>query len=162
VSITFNADEIFEMAEEIERRGAAFYHEAAGKAQDRGIQKTFQDLAAMEEGHLIIFQTLRRDLVEGDKAPTTFDPYDEATIYLQAMADAKGFEGKIGPDLKLTGQEPLPEIFRIALNAERNSVVFYVGLKTLVDSERARTQVDRIIGEEMGHVAVLQNRLMAL
>ncbi len=83
-------------------------------------------------------------------------------MYLQAMADAKGFEGRIGPSLTLTGKESLPDLLGIAINAERNSVVFYVGLKTLVDTDRARQQVEKIIGEEMGHIAVLQKRLMTL
>jgi len=162
MSITFNPDEIFEMAEQIERNGAAFYREAAVKAKDAPTRKVFEDLAAMEDGHLKIFQGMRKELSEQDKTPTTLDPYSEATMYLQAMADAKGFEGKIGPSLKLTGRETLPDVLSIALNAERNSVVFYVGLKTLVGTDRARQQVDTIIGEEMGHIAVLQNRLMAL
>jgi rubrerythrin len=162
VSITFNADEIFEMAEEIERNGAAFYREATAKAKDAQTQKFFRDLAAMEDGHLTVFQNMRRELADQDRAPTVFDPLDEMTLYLQAMADAKGFEGKIGPSLRLTGKETLLDVLSIALNAERNSVVFYVGLKTLVDNDRARKQVDKIIGEEMGHVAVLQNRLMTL
>lgn len=162
MSITFNADEIFEMAEEIERNGAAFYREATAKAKDAQTQKFFRELAAMEDGHLTVFQNMRKDLADEDRAPTVFDPLDEMTLYLQAMADAKGFEGKIGPSLKLTGKETLLDVLSIALNAERNSVVFYVGLKTLVDNDRARKQVDTIIGEEMGHVAVLQNRLMTL
>ena len=83
-------------------------------------------------------------------------------MYLQVMADAKGFEGKISPSLRLSGKETLSDVLNIAINAERNSVVFYVGLKTLVQTEQGRRQVDRIIGEEMGHIATLQKRLMAL
>jgi rubrerythrin len=162
MSITFNPDEIFEMAEQIERNGAAFYREAAVKAKDAPTREVFEDLAAMEDGHLKLFQGMRKELSEQDRMPTTFDPESEAAMYLQAMANSKGFEGKISPSLKLTGKETLPDVLSIALNAERNSVVFYVGLKTLVGTDRARRQVDKIIGEEMGHVAVLQNRLMAL
>ncbi len=162
MSITFNPDEIFEMAEQIERNGAALYREAAVKAEDAPTRKTFGDLAVMEDGHLKIFQGMRKDLSEQDRMPAAFDPYSEAAMYLQAMADAKGFEGKIGPRQVLTGKETLLDILGIALNAERNSVVFYVGLKTLVDTDRARQQVDKIIAEEMGHIAVLQNRLTAL
>ena len=34
MGITFNANEVFEMAEEIERNGAKFYRQAAEKASD--------------------------------------------------------------------------------------------------------------------------------
>jgi len=162
VSITFNADEIFEMAEQIERNGAAFYREAAVKAKDAPTKKFLTDLAAMEDGHLVIFQTMRKELGKADKEPVTFDPDNEAAMYLQAMADAKGFEGKISPGLRLSGRETLPDILSIAINAERNSVVFYVGLKSLVETDRNRSQVDKIIGEEMGHIAVLQRKLLSL
>ena len=162
MSITFNADEIFEMAEQIERNGAAFYREAAVKAKDAPTKKFLTDLAAMEDGHLVIFQTMRKELGKADKEPVTFDPDNEAAMYLQAMADAKGFEGKISPGLRLSGRETLPDILSIAINAERNSVVFYVGLKSLVETDRNRSQVDKIIGEEMGHIAVLQRKLLSL
>jgi len=162
VSITFNADEIFEMAEEIERNGAAFYREAAGKAKDAPTKKMLTDLASMEDGHHATFQAMRRELSKSDKTPTTFDPDNQAALYLQTMADAKGFEGKISPSLKLSGKETLSDVLGIALHAERNSIVFYVGLKTLVQTERSRQQVDRIIGEEMAHIATLQTKLMTL
>jgi len=162
VSITFNANEIFEMAEQIERNGAAFYREAAAKAKDAPTRKFLADLAVMEDGHLAIFQNMRKELGQAEKESVTFDPDDQAAAYLQAMADAKGFEGKISPGLKLSGRETLSDILSMAINAERNSVVFYVGLKTLVQTDRSRKQVDNIIGEEMGHIAVIQKKMLSL
>lgn len=162
MSITFNANEIFEMAEQIERNGAAFYREAAAKAKDAPTRKFLADLAVMEDGHLAIFQNMRKELGQAEKESVTFDPDDQAAAYLQAMADAKGFEGKISPGLKLSGRETLSDILSMAINAERNSVVFYVGLKTLVQTDRSRKQVDNIIGEEMGHIAVIQKKMLSL
>ena len=45
MAISFNLDEIFEMAEEIERNGASFYREAAKKVSDKETQKMFVHLA---------------------------------------------------------------------------------------------------------------------
>ena len=59
MGITFNADEIFEMAEEIERNGAKFYREAAQKAADKQVKQMLLDMAAMEDGHLVTFQQMR-------------------------------------------------------------------------------------------------------
>jgi rubrerythrin len=83
-------------------------------------------------------------------------------MYLQAMADAKGFEGKISPSMSLTGKESFSEILNIAIHAERNSVVFYVGLKTLVPSDTGKQQIDKIITEEMSHITSLQKKILAL
>ena len=52
MAISFNIDEIFEMAEQIERNAASFYREAAKRAFDGTVQKKFIDLASMEDGHL--------------------------------------------------------------------------------------------------------------
>lgn len=162
MAMAFNADEIFEMAEEIERNGAAFYREAASKTSDRRMKDMFLGLAAMEDGHLRTFQEMRAALGDQEKDETTFDPDNEAVLYLRAMADSKGFEGMRGPARKLTGGESMEELFGIAIEAEKNSVVFYVGIKGMVDARAGKDKVEGIIREEVGHVALLRRQLAAI
>jgi len=162
MAITFNADEIFEMAEQIERRAAVFYREAAGKTADAKVQKLFNDLAVMEDGHCQIFQEMRKSLSPEDKDSATFDPNNEAILYLQAMADSHGTEGKKGREVKLTGKESVKEIFEIAITAEKDSVVFYTAIKEMVKLTAGRDKVEAIIVEEMGHLAILKHQLMSL
>jgi rubrerythrin len=161
MAINFNVDEIFEMAEQIERNGTVFYREAARKTGDMATQKMFMNLAAMEDGHLHIFQEMRKHLDVSDKEPTTFDPEGEAVLYLQAMADGHGTEGKRDRLNKLTGDETIREVFEIAIDAEKNSIVFYTALKELV-SETGVDKVENIISEELGHLAVLKTQLAQL
>ena len=47
MSITFNANEIFEMAEEIERNGAKFYRKAAQNTSDNQTKQMLLDMADM-------------------------------------------------------------------------------------------------------------------
>jgi len=162
MTMAFNADEIFEMAEEIERNGAKFYREAAVKAPDRKTKDMFLGLAGMEDGHLRTFHEMRAALRDREKGATTFDPDNEAALYLQAMADTKGFEGMRSPAEKLTGKESMQELFEIAIEAEKNSVVFYVGLKGMVDARAGRDKVEGIIREEVGHVALLRRQWAAI
>ena len=162
MSITFNADEIFEMAEQIERNGAKFYREAAGKAPDASTKKMMLDLAVMEDGHQKIFAQMRKDLPSQEKEPTVYDPDNEAAQYLQTMADFHGTEGKAGPLDKLTGRETMPQLLKIALQAEKDSIAFYVGIKGLVPSRSGKDKVEKIIVEEMGHVSVLGAKLQSL
>jgi len=161
MAVNFNVDEIFEIAEQIERNGAKFYREAAGMASDKSVKKMFVDLAAMEEGHLQIFQEMRRQLGEADKEQTTFDPDNQALLYLQTMADEHGTEGKKDSMTRLTGRETIKEIFETAVRAERNSIVFYTGLKVMV-SAAGRDKLEKIIMEELGHLAVLKLQLAKL
>ncbi len=108
----------------------------------------------MEDGHLKIFQEMRKQLDASDREPTTFDPDNEAALYLQAMAASHGIEGKKDRLTKLSGNETIKEIFEIAVNAEKNSIVFYTALKNFV-SATGRDKVDTIISEELGHLAIL-------
>jgi rubrerythrin len=161
MAISFNLDEIFEMAEQIEKNGADFYREAARRTGDKATQKTFMNLAEMEDGHLKIFHEMRKQLDASDREQTTFDPDSEAVMYLQAMADSHGTEGKRDRKTKLTGEESIKEIFEIAVNAEKNSIVFYTALKDIV-SVRGKDKVEAIISEELGHLAILKRQLSQL
>ncbi len=162
MSMAFNADEVFEMAEQIERNGAKFYREVAAKAPDRKMKEMFLNLASMEDGHLRTFQEMRQGLSDQEKGGTTFDPDNEAALYLQAMADTKGFEGMKSPTQKLTGKESMEELFEIAIEAEKNSVLFYVGLKGMVAARAGRDKVEEILREEIGHAAQLRRQLAVI
>jgi len=162
MAISFNLDEIFEMAEQIERNAAKFYRDAAKRASDGSVQKMFIDLAAMEDGHLKIFQDMRKQLGPEEKEQSTFDPDSEAVLFLQAMADSHGTEGKKERSVKFTGSESMQEILKIAVAAEKDSVVFYTAIKELVDVGAGTDKVEAIISEELGHLAVLKQQLVKL
>ena len=162
MGITFNADEIFEMAEQIERNGAKFYREAAGTSSDADIKKMLQDLAAMEDGHQLTFAQMRKELSPEEKEVTTYDPDNEVAQYLKTVADFHGTEGKVSPTEMLTGQESMSEILKIALQAEKNSIAFYVGIKDLVVSKAGKDKIQSIIIEEMAHVSTIGGKLHAL
>ncbi len=159
MSITFNADEVFEMAENIERDGAKFYRQAAKNVADEKTKQMLLDLANMEDKHLKTFQEMRKDLSAREKEELIFDPNNEGAMYLQAMAEGHGWEGKKSLTEKLTGNETIAEILKIAIDAENNSVVFYSGLKELVPAKAGKDKVEAIIKEELGHIAVLSKQL---
>ena len=162
MSITFNADEIFEMAEQIERNGAKFYREAAANASDADVKAMLLDLAAMEDGHELTFSQMRKELSAAEKESNIFDPDNEVAQYLQTMADFHGTEGKVSPTEKLTGNESLREILEIALQAEKNSIAFYVGIKDMVSAKSGKDKVQAIIIEEMAHVSTIGGKLQTL
>jgi rubrerythrin len=116
-------------------------------------------MAAMEDGHLKTFEQMREQLSGREKGWTTFDPDNQSALYLQAMADARGYEGKITPAKELTGKETMKEIIEIALNSENESVVFYLTLKDLVPVKAGRDKVEAIIVEELSHITTLLKRL---
>ena len=162
MSITFNANEIFEIAEQIERNGAKFYREASEMCSDAEIKKMLLELAAMEDGHEQTFARMRKELSEAEKESNVFDPDNEVAQYLQTMADFHGTEGKVSATEKLTGNESMAQVLAIALQAEKNSIAFYVGIKDLLPNKEGKDRVQSIIIEEMAHVSTIGGKLQAL
>jgi rubrerythrin len=161
MAITFNVDEIFEMAEQIEKNAAGFYRQAAKRTSDQEVQKMFVHLAAMEDSHNKIFHEMRKQFGPEENEPSTYDPENQAILYLQAMADSHGTEGRKSRTEKLTGNETMRQIFEIAVAAEKDSVVFYTAIKEMVGAA-GREKVDIIIDEELGHLVVLKLHLAGI
>ena len=161
MSITFNAFEIFEMAEQIERNGVKFYRKAAQSISDQDVRQTLVDLADMEAEHEETFAGMRKQLSDEDRELRVFDPENEVALYLQAMASGHVFDLKKDPGEQLTGTETVEDILKLAIDAEKDSIVFYLGLKDFVPVKAGKDKVEAIIKEEMGHNAVLNRRLPA-
>ena len=158
--ISFNADEIFEIAEQIERNGAKFYRKAAAGAARKSAPVLLK-LAEMEDEHKKTFHEMRRRLGTKEQQPTTFDPEGQAAAYLRAMAEGKVFDVKADPSAKLTGKESVRDILETAIGLEKDSIVFYVGMKDLVPAGLGRDRIDEIIRQEMGHITTLSGELSA-
>jgi rubrerythrin len=162
MSITFNALEIFEMAEQVERNGAKFYRKAAEIIPDTKMQQILLDLAAMEDRHERTFAEMRKQISPKQRELVTYDPENEASLYLQAMADGHVFDVNKDISLQLSEKESVEEILKMAIQAEKDSIVFYLGLKDFVPAEAGKEKVEDIIDEERGHIVVLSRQLVTL
>ncbi len=160
MGIPFNADEVFEMAEEIERNGSKFYRKAASKFP--ALRKLLLDLAVMEDQHEKIFAALRTELSGEETESPVFDPDGEAQMYLRVMADGHVFNLRADPAEKLAHVETAEDLLKMAMGVERDSIAFYVGLRESVSRSAGRDKVERIIKEEMKHIAILNERLEAM
>ena len=159
MAIPFNADEIFEMAEQIERNGAKFYRKAAESASDESIEKLFLNFAAMEVEHEKTFAQMRAELSGKETEAMSFDPDNQAAMYLRAVANGHVFDTKTNPADRLTGNESVQDILLMAIGAEKDSIAFYVGLKNSVSAPAGKEKVDKIIREEMGHISILSDKI---
>jgi rubrerythrin len=160
MGVTFNADEVFEMAEQIERNGAKFYRAAAEKFP--AVQQVLLGLAAMEDEHEKTFKDMRAQLSGREQEPMVFDPDDEAQMYLQVVADGHVFDTKADPAEQLKGKDKPEDILQTAINMEKESIAFYAGLKECVPPKAGRDKVEAIIREEFSHIATLNEKLSTL
>lgn len=162
MSIQFNADEIFEMAEEIERNGAKFYRRAVEGFADARARDLLLDLAAMEDEHEKVFASMRANLPDKERGWQIFDPEGQTASYLRAMTHGKVFDVQADPCEKLTGKETPEEIFRTAIGLEEDSIVFYLKIQQMLPERLGKDKILDIIKEEMDHITILSNQLAAL
>lgn len=158
---TFNLDEVFEIACQIERNGAEFYRRTAEIASDAAVKEMLSGLAAMETEHEQRFSELRGQLVSSREA-FALKESEEAALYLKAIAGGYVFKKGVDPAAELTGNESLEQILGIAIRLEKDSIVFYVGIKEAVPPHLGRDRVEAILKEEMIHVSMLSERLREL
>ena len=161
MSISFNAIEVFEIAERIERNSVKFYRKAAEAISDQDLSGILLSLAEFEKEHEETFANMRKQISNKEWDLITFDPENEMTLYLQTIADSHIFDLKKDPGEQLKDKETAEDILKWAIEAEKNSIVFYAGLKNFVPAGAVQDKVEEIIEEEMGHIVVLNQKLEA-
>lgn len=150
----FNADEVFEMAIEIEVKGQEFYKKAAADVDNDEVKSILLDLAEIEVEHESTFKTMKSELSADEKGKTVFDPDNEAAAYLKALADTKVFYEKE------IDTKSIKEVMKAAITAEKDSIIFYLGMKHLVPAGKGQDKLDNIISEEMSHIRIITQQLM--
>jgi len=151
MSLQFTGREMLETAIEIERNGYAFYSELAreGKAK-----LTFEYLASQEKRHEKLFQGML-DTLGQPPAPESYT--GELALYIKTLASGSIFKNPREAAEKAKKLSP-GEAVRTAIGIEKDSILYYGEMKGLVSREN-RSLVDRIIGEERGHVLRLSEVL---
>jgi rubrerythrin len=155
---TFNAFEAFEIAEQIERNGARFYRKAAEMFDDARVSGLFLKLAEWEKVHEELFADMRKQLSEQGRRLRTFDPQD-APLDAKAMAGLAAFGLNPDPSGELHGAESRQDVLKMAVQKEKDSIVYYTGLKGFVPPDAGRDKIDDVIKEELRHIGILNQAL---
>ena len=159
MGVKFNADEIFAMAERIEENGVKFYNKAAEKIGNEEAKRMFKKLASFEETHKAKFAEMRSKLKADQKESTAFDPDNQVHLYLKAAADGHIFDLTDDGSDVLSGDVKAEAVIRRAIGFEKDSIVFYEGLKGMVPKHLGAEAIPEIIREEMAHVTILAGLL---
>ena len=54
------------------------------------------------------------------------------------------------------------DILKMAIGFEKDTIVYFLGLKDVVPDENEKGQIDKLVKEEMKHVSILTNELLTL
>ncbi len=158
MTVAFNAIEVFEIAEQIERNGAKFYRKAAALFNEPAICTMFIELADWEKKHEQIFNDMGKELVKANEK-TTAPRLEKKQLDPKIMACLAVFGTVSDPPYGLKSIEKMADILKTALIKEKDSITFYEGLKDFVSTREDKNKVDDIIEEEMHHIKILNQAL---
>ena len=150
-------DEIVEIAIRLEKRGEAFYIEAAESAITASVKALFEDLAEQERHHCRAFQQMGRDVMELALSP---DQWDQFQDYTAALLQQNLFDKPHGALSRAAGATEVEELLRAALDFEKETLLFYYGLREALRGA-AQQVLDDIIQEEKRHIRRLSGMLPA-
>lgn len=143
-----NISEIIGFAIKIEEVGYQFYVEAMKKIQDPDVLKLFQYLADEEFKHEHIFKELLKKA--GTFTPPESHEGEYATYMKNFLENTMFREFRIDQD-EINAIQDIRDAMRIALDFERNSIVFYTAMKRYLGEDKDRV-IDTIIQEELDHI----------
>ena len=149
--ISFSGSELTNIAIDIERRGAAFYDIMIRTTDNDATRKVFQYLANLEKQHIKIFQKI---LAEIDKNQIPEAYTQEYSYYLQALVDSAVFTDDFISSEMATRTASDIEALELAISAEKDSILFYYGMRDMMH-RRAQPTVNKIITEEKSHLRQL-------
>jgi rubrerythrin len=162
MDLVYNAEEIFQMGIEIEKNGLAFYAAAAKFTKSPEVRKLCEELGSWEGKHVELFKTLKAHLPALAGHEPVYDPDNELELYLKAAADSHIFVGgKAINELVETAKTGL-DILKIALTFEKDSVVLYTTMKSMVPERLGKNEIDKIIYEEIGHISIIHKNILML
>jgi rubrerythrin len=147
----FSTKEVIDIAVAIEESGYYFYSTCRTRFQDEAFRELFGFLAEEELRHKELFVNMLSSPVAVQGVFT-----DEYFQYLKAIADSRVFRNKADVDSIVKGLDSLGDAFRIALTAEKDSILWYTELQDMYQSiADTHSILGRLINEERKHVITL-------
>jgi len=158
----FNANEIFQIAIEIEGNGKRFYEKAMEIIDDPDVKELLAFLAQEEAEHLKRFTELKAQLPKEATEDTIWDPEHEMNRYLQMMADMHVFRSDFDVEEKLSQLKNPKDILKIGIQFEKDSIVFFLTMQDATEGEKGREFIGQLINEEKKHLSKLSLELRKL
>ena len=150
----YTFEDIRDIAIQIERNGERTYRKASEITKDPELAKILLWLADEEHRHKQWFNALQ---TERKVSPQNREMEAMGRALLQDMVKDQPFSLDAE---QLDGAADLTDLLTQSMQFEKDTILFYDLLKTLVEDHEASAQLDLIIDEERGHVKVLEKLQM--
>ncbi len=148
------------IAIEIEKRGHAFYQQAYNQAQKDAHKELFLLLRDDETHHREKFEKIYNKFTENkSESELSFD--GETAKYLSTFADNLVFPKEEDAAKAISEFKTFDAILSVAMQAEKDSVLFYDELANKSKSEDAKRIFAALKAEEQQHVVKLREMIDA-
>ncbi|MFC1703240.1 ferritin family protein [Candidatus Omnitrophota bacterium] len=147
----FKANEILQVAIQIEKNGFAFFSEVKKKSRSFPVQELFGYLAGEEIKHQKTFEGMLKQTEASDPA----EAYPgEFKLYLEALASQNVFTKD--ETIKQMAQKTISdqEAIQLGMGFEKDSIIFFSEIKKFVP-EKEHALIDTVVEEEKEHLRKL-------
>jgi rubrerythrin len=147
----YSAREVIDIAIRLEKNAENFYRSSLGEISNPAMESTLVFLADQEHQHGQWFEKLKESVLV-----STVDPE------LEKMSGVM-LQGLIGDHMFSLGEADLSEVEKtetlidLAVEHERDAIIFYQLLQSLIDSPEDSEVLNKIIAEENHHIEILQD-----
>ena len=145
----FSIREIIDIAIKIEKNGESYYREAMEKISNPSLKPVLLFLAYQEYEHIKWFEKLKAEMktTEGDqKVAEISEPM------LQSLVGDQTFSLD---DADLSRLESVEKLIELAIELERDTIIFYQMLQSFIEDSDTLKGLDEIIAEENRHIELL-------
>ena len=149
----FTIIEILDMAIRLETNGEAFYRDAIEKISTASLRSFLQMLADEEVKHREWFEA-RKAAFQSEKGDPLFTPLGGGVL-----------EDIIGDQTFSLGETDMSQwsdeqsLFQAAIEFEKDTILFFEMIQSLVDRDEESGELKEIIEEEYRHINLLQKYL---
>ena len=147
----FSAHELIDIAIKLEKNGEDFYREAREKVSSSALESLLHFLADEESRHGEWFEQLKGDANLSHLASNGLE-LDSAL--LQDLVGDQQFS--LG-DVDLSKVDNIRVMIDHAIEFEKDTILFYEMLRSVIDTPEILSILDKIIGEEKRHIENLED-----
>jgi len=144
----FYISEIIAFAIEKEKESYSLYKQLAEQVTDKGIQVLFGELMMQEKHHEEIYEDMLKT-VEKQQSTGVSEDHEYVAYMRELIATSR-----TTPSLSDLDLNDIHAVLNFAIAREKDSILFYLGLKNFVESNM-QEYIDTIIKEETKHVTIL-------
>ncbi len=150
----YSANELVELAVQIEKRGYAFYDEATKR---KGISvkeaELFAFLRDQEKKHEKFFISLRSEIDELELDES--NDWESVSTFIKSLTDCWIFDCPATAIKKAGAANSVEELIDNAISFEKDTLLFFKNLRDLFKDEHRSRLLENIITEEIQHITRL-------